>query len=174
MRWYNDSGESLISAHALLLLLGFDALIVAAVMFQLGTNRSSWPTASAQILSVEVRCRMTPMGWRYRHSYRPVIIGCEQVDRFRADNTNRSWSSSRVYSGEVAVTRDGQTVRFVRPLSVADVGMVPAVGGVFEVVQNPRVPTDVSRPNWSLSELMIGGSLAGLGAFLLAIAFFWV
>lgn len=174
MRWYNDGGEPLISAHAVLLLLGFGVLIVAAVMFQLGTNRSSWPAASAQILSVETRCRMSAMEFRYRRAYGRVVIGCDQVDRFRADNANRRWRATRVYSGEVAVTRDGQTVRFVRALSLADVGTVPVVGGVFEVVQNPNVPTDVSRPSWSLSEMMIGSTLAGLGAFLLAIAFFWV
>jgi hypothetical protein len=166
----DDEGSE--QRHVLLVVLGLALLLVAALVFYLGTTRGQWPTARAQVLAVQVRCEMDAQGYsRGTRRAPPVFIACDQVDRFRADNPHRRWSVYRRYSGDVRVVRDGSAVTIEMGLGSA--GNPPRIGDTFDVVQNPDVPTDVALPQQSLSETLVGACLGGLGTFVLAVAFFW-
>jgi len=158
--------------HMLAVVVGFALLLIAAFVLYLGTIRGQWPTASAQVLTVQVRCEIDAQGYT-RSSRRapPVYIACDQVDRFRADNPHRQWSMHKRYSGDVRVVRDGSAVTI--EMGLRQVNGPPRVGDRFEVVQNPDVPTDVAFPDRSLVETLAGACLGGLGVFVLALAFFW-
>lgn len=165
----DESGEQ---THNLLMLAGFALLLVAAAVFYMGTTRSHWPVASAQVLTVEVRCSMRANSYsRYSGRPRSVIIGCDQVERFRADNPGRSWNMTRLYSGDVRVVRDGKAVTV--EMGLGRLGGAPRVGDRFEVAQNPDIPSDVAYLERGLSEVLVGMCIGGLGLFVLALAFFW-
>ena len=165
-----DDSEEL---HMLLVVAGFALLLVAAFCLYLGSSRSQWPIAIAQVLTVEVRCEMEAAGYsRAARRAPPVVIACDQVDRFRADNPNRSWIMSRRYSGQVRITRDGDAVTLV--MGIGQAGNTPRVGDTFEVAQNPDMPGDVTFPERGMMETMAGFGVGGLGLFVLAAAFFLV
>jgi len=168
--WRMDD-ENAEGRHTLVVVIGFCLLLAAAFIFYLGTGREQWLPAKARVQTVEVRCEMHDSG-RYRRPTQRVIIGCDQVERFRADNAGRGWYLSRKYSGEVLVTRGGESV--VVDMELGRVGSPPRVGDYFDLVQDPTSPGSVSFPDRSLSEKMTAGSLAGLGIFVLALAFFWI
>jgi hypothetical protein len=102
----------------------------------------------------------------------PVYIDCDDVARFRAENAHRHWNLVKLYSGNVRVIGDGQTVTV--ELGLRQWNGVPRVGDRFTVVQNPDDPRDVQYPDRSLGETLIGSLLGGLGAFVIAIALFWM
>jgi hypothetical protein len=169
--WAIDDNESE-QRHVLLVLLGLGLLLAAAFVLYLGTTRGQWPTANAQVLTVQVRCEMHAQGYsRASRRAPPVFIACDQVDRFRADNPHRRWTMYKRYSGQVRVEREGSVVTV--EMGLGNLGSRPGVGDRFDVVQNPDVPTDVAFPEQSLTETLVGICLAGLGAFVLAFAFFW-
>lgn len=163
-----DNSEEL---HMALVVAGFALLLVAAFCLYLGSTRSQWPIASARVLTVEVRCEMDAAGYsRAARRAPPVVIACDRVDQFRADNPNRSWTMSRRYSGQVRVMGDGNAVTLV--MDIGRTGTPPRVGDAFEVAQNPEVPGDVAFPERSMMETMAGFGVGGLGLFVLAAAFF--
>ncbi len=172
--WSSDGegGDPSGRIHTMLVWLGFGALLVAAFVFMLGMTRTQWPVARAQVLSVDVKCAMTASGYTRRYAVAGrVFIACDQVEKFRADNPSRGWSASKVYTGQVRVTRDGHAVTV--ELGLRGWERVPQVGDIFEVIQNPDTPADVSVAERSLSEIGLGACIGGAGIFMLVVAFAW-
>ena len=166
----DDDGNE--QRHMIAVWAGLGLLLVAAFALYLGTTRAQWPTAQAQILSVQLRCEMEAEGYTRSSRRAPsVIISCNQVEQFRADNANRRWNLIKRYSGDVRVERDDHAVTV--HMGLGQSGGAPRVGDRFEVVQNPNDPSDVTFPERSMGETLVGLCLGGLGAFVLAIAFFW-
>ncbi|MET3925113.1 hypothetical protein [Devosia sp. 2618] len=170
--WYNRD-EPLLSGHQVTLIAAFIAFLIAGYFLHSGLEKSRWPVATAQVLSVDIRCEMTSTGYSRRASSRSVFVGCDQVAQFRRDNADRRWTMRRIYQGDVRVTRAGQSVTISLPLSESDIGSVPKVGMTFEMIQNPASSSEVSFTDRDLTEVLVGMFVGGFGVFMLLLAFFW-
>ena len=169
--WTEDDGKAE-QRHLLMVLVGIGLLLAAAALLYLGGIRWQWPTAQAQVLTVQLQCEMDAQGYsRSARRAPPVIIACDQVDRFRADNPHRRWTLQKRYSGQVRVEREGIVVTV--EMGLGRVGSPPKVGDRFVLVQNPDLPSDVAFPDRSVGETLAGLCTGGLGVFVLALAFFW-
>lgn len=155
--------------HYIIFLLGIGALLGGALIWHFGIARNGWPVAQARVLTVEMSCQIQERSISHRRSPRPFILPCDQIDQFRANNPSNSWDLRYLYAGNVEVTGRVAPVVVEMDLSASRA----KIGSTFDVVQNPDSASVVASVEQSTTEIYAGGSLAGLGVFLVAIGFFW-
>lgn len=164
-------GGPLMSTHAVVMWIGFAVLLGAGWFLHQGSARAFWPVASVEVFSVDIKCEMR--GQRFRRADEVIQLPCDQVAEFRKNNAGGRWSASQKYLGEVRVTRNGEHVSVVIPLPAQSLGKPPRPGDVFDMRQNPGVPTDVILMEQGLTEILIGASLGGLAFFTLLVGLVW-
>lgn len=161
--------EPVEGAHYILFVFGICALLGGALIWHFGVARNQWPVAQARVLTVDVVCQMQDRSVSRRRSPRPFVLPCDQIKQFRADNPSTRWDVNYLYSGRVEVT--GQVAPVVIVMGISPHSA--KIGSTFEVVQDPGSASTVASVEQSMTEIYAGGSLGGLGIFLLAFAFLW-